>query len=165
MAIEWTIESGSAIPPNRLVGEATRIIGLILGVAPESVWSDGQRSEEPLAEFGLAVRATFPDATGTAEVSSDWEVEDDGTVRPYTFAVVEAHRTQVSVAVGVSTAIAVAMLAGGELSGTGLAQRYRDADLERLVDALHRRAQPAADLRQAVHNLVGPLGAGSLPYP
>ncbi|GAA4693434.1 hypothetical protein [Phytohabitans rumicis] len=122
MAIEWTIESGSAVSPGQLVHATTKLLGAVLGTAPDGVRVEGDADD-------LTLRAAFGEAEGVAEISSDYEVDD-------LYVTVTAYRTQLSAAVALVTAVAVAELSGGELSGPGLARRYPAADLSPFIEDL-----------------------------
>jgi hypothetical protein len=167
MAIEWTIEAGSAVTPSQLLRETTRLLDLVLGTAPDDMLTEGDGADS--VTFDITARAMFADVIGTVEISSDWEVDDDGTPDPARiYAVVTAYRTQLSVAVAIAMAIAMTTLSGGEMSGVGLGRRYTAAEIGELVDELRRVAAPAPDdhaqLRGAVGRLAVRLGCANLPF-
>lgn len=175
MAISWTIENGSAVAPSRLV-VAMRRHALVLTGAPDPVVSAAGRlagetweyraddEVAPVTEFGLAVELGAGAHVGRCDVSSDNEVDDDGTAADdVIYAEVTAHRTRLSVVSGLAAGLALLELSGGEISGAGLARRYGHAELAALLADLQVPATTAA-FPASVDALAIRLGSANLPF-
>ncbi|GLI01307.1 hypothetical protein [Phytohabitans aurantiacus] len=133
MAIEWTIESGSAVSPGQLAHATTKLLGAVLGTAPDGVRIDGDAED-------FTLRVSFDEAEGAAEVTFD--AHGDGDV----WTTVTAYRTQLSAAVALVAAVALADLSGGELSGPGLVRRYRGDLADLIADLTPAGPDPVSNL-------------------
>ena len=100
----------------------------------------------------------------TATIDSAQEIEDDGSDVPrHAFVEVIAVKDQVSAVVGVSLALAVLELSGGEFYGTGLDTSYERQQLSELLTLFPPADETAPSVAARITKAATVVGHGEGP--
>ncbi len=180
MAIEWIVEDGRPVAPGDLLRSAEEIAANLLGgtrpvLAAEGTasgrpWSQplgtpGQTSAELHVGFAVDVEARLGTTVGRFEITSDVQIDDDGSRSADTvYGGVTAFRTQVSAVLALAAAVGFAKLSRGELSGTGLQRRHQWHDTDALIVRLAAGLPPDCEPATRIRRVADLIGCGELPY-